>query len=68
VKDSKTKGLALEQTSEALTTQSSELAAKLGIKDAETVDGFKAYFLDVFVKRAYRELDGPLGDLPDGLK
>ena len=43
------------------------LAAKIGINDAETAGAFKAYFLDVFVKRAYRELDGPLGDLPDGL-
>ena len=67
VKDSKTKGLALEQTAETLAKQSSELAAKLGINDAETASDFKAYFLDVFVKRAYRELDGPLGDLPDGL-
>ena len=68
VRDGKAKRITLEQTSEALATQSSELAAKLGIKEAETVDGFKAYFLDVFVKRAYRELDGPLGDLPDGIK
>lgn len=67
VKDSRTKGRTLEQTSEAVGKQNAELAAKLGIKDAETVEAFKAYFLDVFVKRAYREMDGPLGDLPDGL-
>lgn len=67
VKEDKVKGMTLEQTSEAVARQNSELAAKLGIKDAETADAFKAYFLDVFVKRAYRELDGPLGDLPDGL-
>jgi len=68
VKDARTKGLTLEQTSEAVGKQNAELAAKLGIKDAETAAAFKAYFLDVFVKRAYREMDGPLGDLPDGLR
>jgi glyoxylase-like metal-dependent hydrolase (beta-lactamase superfamily II) len=68
VKDDKAKGMTLDQTAEALAKQNPELAAKIGIKDAETADAFKAYFLDVFVKRAYRELDGPLGDLPDGLK
>jgi glyoxylase-like metal-dependent hydrolase (beta-lactamase superfamily II) len=68
VKEAKSKNLTLDQTSEALNKQSVELAAKIGIKDAETVEAFKAYFLDVFVKRAYRELDGPLGDLPDGIK
>ena len=67
VKDDKAKGMALDQTAEALAKQGPELAAKIGIKDAETAEAFKAYFLDVFVERAYRELDAPLGDLPDGL-
>jgi glyoxylase-like metal-dependent hydrolase (beta-lactamase superfamily II) len=67
VKTAKTKGMTVEQTTEALDKQNTELAAKIGIKDAETAAAFKDYFLDVFVKRAYRELDGPLGDLPDGL-
>ena len=56
-----------EQTAEALDKQNAELAAKIGIKDAETAAAFKDSFLDVFVKRAKRELDGPLGDLRDGL-
>jgi cyclase len=68
VKEAKSKGLTLDQASDALGKQSGELAAKIGIKDGETAEAFKAYFLDVFAKRAYRELDGPLGDLPDGLK
>ncbi|HEX3584450.1 MAG TPA: MBL fold metallo-hydrolase [Candidatus Angelobacter sp.] len=68
VKDAKTKGMTVEQTLEAVGKQNANLAAKIGITDAETAGAFKAYFLDVFVKRAYRELDGPLGDLPDGLK
>ncbi|MGZ4900949.1 MAG: MBL fold metallo-hydrolase [Candidatus Angelobacter sp.] len=68
VKDDKAKGMSAEQTTEAVGKQNTELAAKIGVKDAETADAFKTYFLDVFVKRAYRELDGPLGDLPDGMK
>jgi hypothetical protein len=68
VKDSKAKGMSADQTAEAVSKQSSELAAKIGIHDAETIEAFKAYFLDVFVKRAYRELGGSLGDLPDGLR
>jgi hypothetical protein len=67
VKANKAKGMTSEQTVEALGKQNAELAAKIGIKDAENAAAFKDYFLDVFVKRAYRELDGPLGDLPDGL-
>jgi hypothetical protein len=67
VKADNAKGMTVEQTIEALDKQSAELAAKIGIKEAETAAAFKDYFLDVFVKRAYRELDGPLGDLPDGL-
>jgi cyclase len=67
VKDDKAKGMTVEQTLEAVGKQNPELAARIGIKDTETAGAFKAYFLDVFVKRAYRELDGPLGDLPDGL-
>jgi glyoxylase-like metal-dependent hydrolase (beta-lactamase superfamily II) len=67
VKADKAKGMTIEQTMEALGKQNADLAAEIGIKDAETAAAFKDYFLDVFVKRAYRELDGPLGDLPDGL-
>jgi glyoxylase-like metal-dependent hydrolase (beta-lactamase superfamily II) len=67
VKADKAKGMTVEQTTEALEKQNAELAAKIGINDADTAAAFKDYFLDVFAKRAYRELDGPLGDLPDGL-
>jgi glyoxylase-like metal-dependent hydrolase (beta-lactamase superfamily II) len=67
VKADKAKGLTAEQTAEVLDKQNAELATKIGIKDADTAAAFKDYFLDVFVKRAYRELDGSLGDLPDGL-
>jgi glyoxylase-like metal-dependent hydrolase (beta-lactamase superfamily II) len=68
VKAAKAKGMTVEQTLEAVGKQNPDLASKIGIKDTETAAAFKDYFLDVFVKRTYRELDGPLGDLPDGLK
>jgi glyoxylase-like metal-dependent hydrolase (beta-lactamase superfamily II) len=67
VKADKAKGMTVEQTLEAVAKQNADLAARIGIKDTETAGAFKAYFLDAFVKRAYRELDGPLGDLPDGI-
>ena len=62
-----TKGLTPDQTKEAVGKQASNLAAKLGITDPNVVKPFQAYFLDVFVARSYKELDQPLGDLPDGL-
>lgn len=68
VKDAKARGMTIEQTLEAVSKQNGDVAAKISIKDEETAGAFKAYFLDVFVKRAYRELDGALGDLPDGLR
>jgi len=68
VQESKRKGMSLEQTMEALNRQVAELAAKVGLRDADTVTAFKVYFLDAFAKRAYREIDGPLGDMPDGLR
>ena len=66
VRESKAAGMSLEQTSEALAKQSTELAAMVGVA-ADSVEEFKGYFLDVYVKRAYRELSGPLGDAPDGI-
>jgi len=67
VKDAKSRGLTAEQTGESVGKESKELASKIGIVDEQVAAEFKAYFLDVFVARAYRELEGPLGDLPDGL-
>jgi hypothetical protein len=40
----------------------------VGVAGAQQVDQFASYFLETFVRRAYRELDGPLGDLPDGMR
>ena len=67
VKDAKANGMTVEQTLEAVEKRNPDLAAKIGVKDAETASAFKAYFLYVFVKRAYRELDGAPGEQPDGL-
>lgn len=64
VREAKAAGQSAEQVAAALDGESSRLAAMVGVTDSET---FKGYFLDVFVKRCYRELEGPLSDLPDGL-
>ena len=68
VKEEKGKGSSVDQTKSAIGSRSKELALMLGISDEQITAEFKAYFLDVFVARAYRELDGPLGDLPDGMQ
>ena len=57
------KGLTLEQTVEELANIVLSWRARIGAQDLEE---FKGYFLEVFVKRAFRELDAPLGELPDG--
>jgi glyoxylase-like metal-dependent hydrolase (beta-lactamase superfamily II) len=67
VKENKSNGLSLEQIIEFASKKNSEIAQTLGLYDAQTQAEFKAYFLDVFIARAYRELDQPLSDLPDGL-
>jgi cyclase len=67
VKDAKAKGMTADQTAVALGKQSADFAAMVGVKEAAGVEAFKSYFLDVFIKRTYRERNGPLGDLPDGL-
>jgi hypothetical protein len=68
VKDAKASNQTQDQTMESIGKRAKELAAMIGISDEQTTAEFKAYFLDTFVSRAYRELDGPLSDLPDGLK
>ncbi len=67
VKDTKSKGLSLEQTKALVAEKNSEIAQTLGLIDPALQAEFKSYFLGVFVARAYRELDQPLSDLPDGL-
>lgn len=63
-KECKSKDMTLEQTVEAIGNQSSQLAGILGITDEQKLKEFRAYFLNVFVTRAYKELDHPLGDSP----
>ena len=67
VKQAKHSGSTIEQTKVSIGQQYRQLASMLGISDERVASEFKAYFLDVFVPRAYRELESPLGDLPDGL-
>ena len=63
VKDSKAKGLTLEQTKTALVNHAADYAADLALPE-RLLPAFKGYFLEVFVNRAYHELDKPLGDSP----
>jgi glyoxylase-like metal-dependent hydrolase (beta-lactamase superfamily II) len=63
VKDSRAKGLTLEQTKTALTNHAADYAADLALPD-RSLPEFKSYFLEVFVNRAYHELEKPLDDSP----
>jgi cyclase len=63
VKDSKAKGLTLEQTKAALTSHPATYAVDLALPE-RLLPAFKDYFLMVFVNRAYHELEKPLGDSP----
>ena len=65
VKEAKSKGLSLEQAQKSVALKNEALAKQLGITDPEVIQQFKSYFLNVFVARAYRELDAPLGDSPN---
>lgn len=59
----KEKGLTLEQTEQELSSKAKDYAALLGLGE-DSVGTFKGYFLEVFIRRAYRELEHPLGDEP----
>jgi cyclase len=63
VKDSRAKSLTLEQTKTALTNHAADYAADLALPDGSLPE-FKSYFLEVFVNRAYHELEKPLDDSP----
>jgi len=63
VKQAKSKGLSLEQTKASLLGNASSYAIDLALPDARQSD-LKSYFLEVFINRAYHELDKPLGDSP----
>jgi len=65
VKEAKSKGLSLEQAQKSVALKNEALGRKLGITDPDVLQEFKSYFLNVFVVRAYRELDSPLGDSPN---
>lgn len=66
VKAGKAQGKSSDETVKAM--DAAAIAAKVGVAGDEAVGAFRAYFLEVFVRRAFRELDGPLGELPDGLQ
>ena len=64
VRNAKVQGLNEAQTVEAIGKKEAELAAMIGITDAQLLPAFKPYFLDVFLHRAYQELGHSLSDLP----
>lgn len=57
------KGLTMEATEKELGTKAAQYAAMLGLKEDATAT-FQGYFLEVFIRRAYREQEHPLGDEP----
>ena len=63
VQEARAKGSTLEQTKAALANNAAAYAADIGLAESR-LPAFKAYFLDVFVNRAYHELEKPLGDEP----
>ena len=63
VKDAKAQGMSLSQTGEALGKNAQAYASDLALAE-RLVPMFKGYFLDVFVNRAYHELEKPLDDSP----
>jgi glyoxylase-like metal-dependent hydrolase (beta-lactamase superfamily II) len=63
VRKAKAQGMTLEQTRKAMVRNATTYAADLGLAD-RMLAAFKNYFLDVFINRAYHELEQPLGDNP----
>ncbi len=62
-RDARAKGLSEDQAVEAIGKKETELAAIIGVNDAKLLPAFRPYFLDVFLRRAYQELDHALNDL-----
>ena len=62
VRDAKAKGLSEDQALEVIAKNERELATIIGVTDASLLPSFRPFFLEVFVRRAYQELDHPLTD------
>jgi len=63
VRKARAEGRTLQQVQTALGENAAAYATDLGLTERQ-LPAFKAYFLEVFVKRAYQELERPLGDSP----
>lgn len=63
VKKSRDAGHTLQQTQAEVGKNAAIYAADIGLPE-QRVPELKVYFLDVFVNRAYHELEKPLGDSP----
>ena len=67
VEKSKSSGAGVDATVQALSARAGEFAAPLGLREPRELDDLRGGFLETFIRRAHRELDGDLGDVPDGL-
>ena len=63
VKEARAKGSTLEQTKAALNNNAATYAADIALPDSR-LPAFQSVFFEVFVNRAYHELEKPLGDSP----
>jgi hypothetical protein len=63
VKVARAKGSTLEQTKAALNNNAATYAADIALPDSR-LPAFQSVFFEVFVNRAYHELEKPLGDSP----
>ena len=59
----RSRGLTLEATEKELGAKAAQYAAMLGLAE-DAAATFQGYFLEVFIRRAYREQEHPLGDEP----
>ena len=63
VKAARASGKSLDETMKEFTDAAATYAKDLGLAEAD-LPKFKSFFLEVFVNRAYHELENPLGDSP----
>ncbi len=63
VHKARSEGRSLPETQAALGSNAATYASDIALTE-QRLPAFKAYFLEVFVNRAYHELEKPLGDSP----
>lgn len=63
VKMARADGIPLKQLQDTMAKNAAAYAADIALPE-QKLPAFKAYFLEVFVNRAYHEMEKPLGDSP----